>query len=116
MTIRIKHNRRIALEQSIIHYLRLKPGLRCNNLTLGSDMDIHIEVVRSAPFSNKGYWVSFMTSLICKYTSNAIDARTKLWKSYECYCKYTEFAIIKILIATVSNSSRFVYVKQTFDV
>ena len=35
--------------------------------------------------------------------------------SCEFYCKYITFMIIEVLTAT-SNSSRYVYVKQTFDV
>ena len=52
-----------------------------------------------------------MTSLICKYTSNAIDANTFHDKSFEFYYKYIKFIIIKVLTATASNSSRYVYVK-----
>ena len=29
-------------------------------------------------FSNTGYFVFFMTSLLCKYTSNTIDAKQRL--------------------------------------
>ena len=56
-----------------------------------------------------------MTSLICKYTSNTIDAKTTPLgfheKSCEFYCKYTKIMIINVLTATASNSSRYVYVK-----
>ena len=37
-------------------------------------------------------------------------------KSYEFYCKYINFMIVKVLTATASTSSRHVYVEQTFDV
>ena len=49
MTIRINHNRSIALERSVINYWELEPVLRSSNLTLGSAVvHTHIEVVRSA--------------------------------------------------------------------
>ena len=57
-----------------------------------------------------------MTSLICKYTSNTADAKTTPLKGFhdkscEFYCKYFKFKIIKVLTATASNSSHYVYVK-----
>ena len=61
-----------------------------------------------------------MKSLICKYTTNTIDAKTTplkvfmIDKSCELYCKYIKFITIKALTAKASNSSRYVYVKQTF--
>ena len=61
LTIRINHNRSIALECSVINYWGRRAGggqrggrglnrfLRCSNLALGSVVvNIHIEVVRSA--------------------------------------------------------------------
>ena len=36
--------------------------------------------------------------------------------SCELYCKYIKFTIKKVLTATASDSSRYVYVKYTFDV
>ena len=57
-----------------------------------------------------------MTSLICKYTSNTIDAKTTLLKVFmikccEFYYKYIIVMMIKVLSATTSKSSRYVYVK-----
>ena len=49
LTIRINHNRSIALERPAINYWWLKPILRCSNLNRSSAVvHIHIEVVRSA--------------------------------------------------------------------
>ena len=56
------------------------------------------------------------------YESNTIDEKKNHtfkgfnYKSCEFYCKYIKFMIIKVLTATASNSSCYVYVKQTFDV
>ena len=56
-----------------------------------------------------------MTSLVCKYMSNTIDAKQHLKgfrdNSCEFYCKYIKFMVIKVLTATASNSSRYVYTK-----
>ena len=54
--------------------------------------------------------------------SNTIDANTNKYstlkgihKSYEWCWKYIKFMIIKVLTATASNSSHYVYVKSTND-
>ena len=41
LTIRINHNKSIALERSVINYWGLKSVLRCSNLALGSAV-VHI--------------------------------------------------------------------------
>ena len=57
-----------------------------------------------------------MTSLICKYKSNKIDAKDNTFQGFhnkggECYCKYMKCMIIKVMTVTASNSNCYVYVK-----
>ena len=73
----------------------------------------------SASFSNTGYLVSFITSLICLYTSHTIDEKntTTPLKVFIISLVnvivniYIKLTIIKVLTATVLNFSRCVYVK-----
>ena len=56
-----------------------------------------------------------MTSLICKYSQIQSMQKQHLkcfhGKSCEFYCKDIKFMIIKVLTATGSNTSHYVYVK-----
>ena len=55
-----------------------------------------------APFSNRGYWVSFMMSLICKYTSNTISAKTPPFKVFIISLSLVNF-IVKTLDLRLSK-------------